>query len=38
MRSIDVFRILSYAWHAFLSLALVGLVVGREIEQSKAKC
>jgi hypothetical protein len=31
MRSVDVFRILSYAWHAFLSLALVGSAAGREI-------
>jgi hypothetical protein len=37
MRSVDVFRILSYAWYAFLGLALVGSVAGREIEQSKAK-
>jgi hypothetical protein len=31
MRSVDVFRTLSYAWHAFLGLALVGSAVGREI-------
>jgi predicted ribonuclease YlaK len=31
MRSVDMFRTLSYAWHAFLSLASVGSAVGREI-------
>jgi hypothetical protein len=37
MCSVDVFCILSYAWHAFLGLTLVGLAVGREIGQSKGK-
>jgi hypothetical protein len=37
MRSVDVFRTLSYAWHAFLRLASVGSAVGRETEQSKGK-
>jgi hypothetical protein len=31
MRSVDIFRTLSYAWHAFLSLALVESAAGREI-------
>jgi hypothetical protein len=38
MRSINVFRTLSYAWHTFLGLASVESAAGREIEQSKAKC
>jgi hypothetical protein len=37
MRSVNIFCILSYAWHAFLRLTLVGLAVGRETEQSKGK-
>jgi hypothetical protein len=37
MRSVDVFCTLSYAWYAFLGLALVGLAVGRETGQSKGK-
>jgi hypothetical protein len=37
MRSINIFCTLSYAWHAFLGLTLVGLAVGRELEQSKGK-
>jgi hypothetical protein len=37
MRSVDVFRTLSHAWHAFLGLASVVSAAGREIEQSKAK-
>jgi hypothetical protein len=37
MRFVDVFRTLSYAWHAFLGLTSVGSAVGRELEQSKGK-
>jgi hypothetical protein len=37
MRSVNVFRTLSHAWHAFLGLASVGSAVGREIGQSKGR-
>jgi hypothetical protein len=37
IHSVNIFRILSYAWHAFLRLALVELAVGRETGQSKGK-
>jgi hypothetical protein len=37
MRSVNIFRTLSYAWYAFLRLTLVGLAVGRETGQSKGK-
>jgi hypothetical protein len=37
MRSVNIFRILSYAWYAFLRLTSVGLAIGKETGQSKGK-
>jgi hypothetical protein len=37
IRSVNIFRILSYAWYAFLGLTLVGLAIGKETGQSKSK-